>query len=119
MQLEYMEKYQEKNLMIFHMKKWMRYNYLPIKSQKMKYLKLIFFEYLPNNKKKNRNRKDSDSIKLNLEYDNEEENSDIDEENDKYKEINKLKQQLENEKLKIKKLIKRIIELENEINEEE
>ena len=38
-------------------------------------------------------------------------------ENKKIKEINKLKTQLEKEKGKIKELVKKIIELENEIND--
>ena len=36
----------------------------------------------------------------------------------KLKEINKLKSQLENEKVKLKQLVKKIIELESEMNED-
>ena len=81
----------------------------------------LCFEYIGNNKNNSKNKSNRDSVKLNFDFKNEYENSDIDDyedEDDKYKELNGLKKQLENEKLKIKELVRKIIKLENELKEE-
>jgi len=58
------------------------------------------------------------SNKNNFTLDNDGEDFDINSESDKYKEINELKEQLEKEKLKIKEIVKKIMELEEDLKDE-